>query len=291
MSKCKLIVNKLSGNADKVADLSEVEQLLREKYGEVDKIYIDSDNDVKMKEEIGGYDALAVCGGDGTLNSAVNAVQGTGLELVYVPCGTLNDTAKSLRLAKELSDTDRRIRRVDMGQIGDTMFAYVLAGGTFTEIGYRTKIGHKKKFKLLAYLAMVLKTYKIHRIKAKITLDGETREGEYTLIMAIKSARCFGFRFNKRFVHNDGKGQLLLIKSPRFNGIFGKIAIFFPFFRAFFMGLRKPINGKTMYFNDFRQATLEIEGETDFTVDGEKLVLSGENELKILRQKLNLVVY
>ena len=140
MSKCKLIVNKLSGNADKVADLSEVEQLLREKYGEVDKIYIDSDNDVKMKEEIGGYDALAVCGGDGTLNSAVNAVQGTGLELVYVPCGTLNDTAKSLRLAKELSHTDRRIRRVDMGQIGDTMFAYVLAGGTFTEIWYRTKI-------------------------------------------------------------------------------------------------------------------------------------------------------
>lgn len=291
MLKCKLIVNKLSGNAKKVACIDDIEMLLTEKYGQVDKVFIDPEHDIKMIDEIDGYDALAVCGGDGTLNSAINAVEGTGLDLVYVPCGTLNDAAKSLRLAKELPRSDRRIRRVDMGQVKDTMFAYVLAGGTFTAIGYKTKIQTKKQFKIFAYLAMVLKTYKVHRIKAKITLGERVLEDEYTLIMAINCSRCFGFKFNKKFSHNDGRGQLLLIKSPRHNGFLGKIEIFFPFFRAFFMGFKKEKDGKKLKFLDFTSASIELENETDFTVDGEKLVLDGKNELKILKQKLNLIVY
>lgn len=291
MLKCKLIVNKLSGNAHKVANVKDVKGLLAEKYGLVDTVFIDPEHDIKMKEEISGYDALAVCGGDGTLNSAINAVEGTKLDLVYIPCGTLNDTAKSLRLVKELSRSDRRIRRVDMGQVGDTMFAYVLAGGTFTAIGYKTKVRTKKHFKILAYLAMVFKTYKIHRIHAKIRLGERLLEDDYTLIMAINCSRCFGFKFNKKFSHNDGQGQLLLIKSPRHNGFLGKLEIFFPFFRAFFIGMRKEADGKRLKFLDFREASIELAGETDFTVDGEKLTLQGENELRILRQKLNLVVY
>ena len=268
-----------------------MERLLSEEYDSVDVVCIDEKCNVKIKDEIGGYDALAVCGGDGTLNSAINAVKGKGMALYYIPCGTLNDTAKCLRLAKELSDTERRIRRVDMGQVGDTRFAYVFAGGTFTEIGYKTKIKTKKRFKILAYMMMVLRTYKVHRIKAKIELPDKTFEDEYTLIMAINSSRCFGFSFNKRYCHNDGKGQLLLIKSPRFNGLIGKIEIFFPFFKAFFMGLRKERDGKKMKFLDFTDAKITFENAETFTVDGEKIELDGENDLKILKQKLNLMVY
>lgn len=292
MSRCKLIVNKLSGNAHKVASLEDVNGLLREKYDEVDVVYIDPEHDIKMSEEVEGYDGLAVCGGDGTLNSAINAISGKNIDLTYIPCGTFNDAARSLRLAKKLRKGDRRIRRVDMGQIDNTMFAYVLAGGIFSPIGYKTKNSHKQRFKIFAYLAQVLKEYKINRIRAKITLtEDRILEDEYTLIMVINSRRCFGFPFNKIYRHNDGRAQLLLIKAPESDGLLGKIKVFFPLFRAFFIGFRSDYDHKNLKFLTIDQAFLELESETEFTVDGEKLLLKGGNYVKILRQKLNLVVY
>lgn len=292
MSKCKLVINKLSGNAKRVASLEDINELLKEKYTEVDCAYIDGNNDIKICDEIEGYDGLAVCGGDGTLNSAINAISGKNMELTYIPCGTFNDAARSMLLAKKLRKGDRRIRRVDLGQIGDTMFAYVLAGGIFSPIGYETKTKHKKRFKIFAYLSKVLKEYKIHRINAKITLtEDRILQDEYTLIMVINSRRCFGFKFNKIYRHNDGRAQLLLIKAPTSDGLWGKIKVFFPLFRAFFIGFRSDYDKENLKFLTIDQAFLELESETEFTVDGEKLTLSGGNYIKILRQKLNLVVY
>ncbi|MGN1042103.1 MAG: diacylglycerol/lipid kinase family protein [Christensenellales bacterium] len=290
MQRCKLVVNTLSGNADNLKKLGDVESFLKEKY-DVNTIFIDENNDVSIKDEAYDCDVLAVCGGDGTLNSAVNAVADKGIDLLYFPCGTLNDTAKNMRLAKKLSKGNRRIRYVDMGKIGDTKFAYVLAGGTFTEIGYATQIKHKKHFKLLAYLFQVFKTYRIHRIKAEIKVNDRIISDEFTLIMAINCSRCFGFRFNKRYVHNDGKAQLLLIKSPPHNGILGKIEIFFPFFKAFFMGLRNETDGKILKFIDFTDAEITVDGSVPFTVDGEKIILTDKNELHILQKDLKLIVY
>ena len=292
MTKCKFIVNRLSGHAKKSADVESLTARLKKHYDEVDVAYIDEDNDLRMSEEIVGYDALAVTGGDGTLNSAVNAVRRSKMELFYIPSGTLNDAGQSLRLAKKLAADKKTVRKIDIGQVGDKMFAYVFAGGIFTEIGYATDLKRKKHFKLLAYLDMVFKTYKVHRIKARIEVDDRgVLEDEFALIMAINSTRCFGFTFNKRFSHNDGKAQLLLIKSPKHDNFLGKIALFFPLFRTFFIGYKEERHGRWVRFYDFTHLNLTLEDTTDFTVDGEKLTLSGENEIKIWKRKLNLVVF
>ncbi len=290
MRRCKLVINMLSGNAKNRVRVEDVADFLRESY-EVTIIKIDENNDVPIGSLTDDCDVLAVCGGDGTLNSAVNAIEGKNIDLLYIPCGTLNDTAKNMHLAKKLSGGDRKIRMVDMGKVGDTKFAYVLAGGTFTEIGYATKIKAKKHFKILAYLFKVLQTYKVHRIKAKIELKDRIIEGEFTLVMVINCARCFGFRFNRRYVHNDGQAQLLLIKSPKVGGFFGKVAIFFPFFRAFFLGLKKEQDGETLKFLDVSDLKITLSEEKTFTVDGEKISLNGENEVSILKRDLKLIVY
>lgn len=281
----------MSGNAKCAEKEREWIELIASTYDEVHTIYIDTEHNINMSDEINGYDALAVCGGDGTLNSAINAVKGTKLDLIYIPTGTLNDTAKSLRLAKELSADNKRIRKVDLGCVNSTMFAYVLAGGTFTPIGYRTKIKRKKRIKIFAYFLEVLKEYKINHIKANINVNGENFSGEYTLIMAINSSRCFGFNFNKLFSHNDGKGQLLLIKAPKGNGFFAKIKIFFPLFRVFFMKMKKEKYGKNIKFITFRKAQITFEEPQTFTIDGEKILLEGTADIKILQRKLSLVVF
>ncbi len=303
MKSCKLIVNDLSGNALKCNKESELVKILKNDYDVVDVEHITTTNNLNMGKSCGGYNCLAVCGGDGTLNSALNAIAKEGQELIYIPCGTLNDTAKSLKLAKELSVDNRKIRRIDIGEVNDTKFSYVCAGGTFTPIGYKTKIKTKKKVKVLAYLLMVLKEYKIHNIKANITANN--KEGfplfdnkkqmeffdEYTLVMVVNSKRCFGFNFNKLFTHNDGKAQLILIKAPKNKGIIGKITVFFPFFRVFFMGVDKEINGKYIKYLTIDSGKIQLDKEYDFTIDGEKIQLEKENDIKIIKKGLKMVVF
>lgn len=291
MTKCKLIINRMSGNSKSKEKEQEWVNLIKGSYNIVDTIYIDPEHNINMAEEIAGYDALAVCGGDGTLNSAINAIKNTRIDLIYIPSGTLNDTAKSLCLAKKLSSENKRIRRVDMGCVNNTMFAYVVAGGTFTPIGYQTKIKTKKKIKIFAYFLEVLKEYKIHHIKAKVEINGKTFEDEYTLIMAINNTRCFGFNFNKLFAHNDGKGQLLLIKAPKGSGLFAKIKIFFPLFRVFFMKMRKEKEGEIIKFISFKEAKFTFDKPYTFTIDGEKIELEKEVNIRILQRKLKLVVF
>ena len=65
MAKCRLVVNKLSGNANKKINVEDVENLLKESFEQVDVSFIDEDHDVLIKDLVDGYDALAVCGGDG----------------------------------------------------------------------------------------------------------------------------------------------------------------------------------------------------------------------------------
>jgi len=290
VAKCKLIINKLAGNSQKTEDMNKILDVLTENYNIIDTVYIDENNNVKMRDEIVGYDALAVCGGDGTLNSAINAVRDKNIRLIFMPCGTLNDKSKSMKLAKKYSGS-KKIRRFDIGKVGDTMFAYVFAGGTFSPIGYQTKRKDKKRFKRLAYFSMIFREYKVHRIRAKIGLENRTLQDVYTLLMVVNSHTCFGFNFNKMHVHNDGKAQLLLIKAPKSDGFLGRLKIFFPFFRAFFIGFRHEVDKKNLKFITIRCAELDLDGKYTFTVDGEKLDITGKHRIEILRQKLNLIVY
>lgn len=291
MTRCKLIINKMSGNCISGSREKDWVELLKESYDIVDTVYIDAQNDIRMVDELDGYHALAVCGGDGTFNSAINATKNTGLELIYIPAGTLNDAAKGLRLTKRLRAGNKRIRRVDMGRVNDRMFAYVVAGGTFTPIGYRTKNNVKKRLKALAYIMQVLREYKIHRIKAKVEANGKVYQDEYTLVMAINNTRCFGFNFNKLYSHNDGQAQLLLIKAPKGQGLGAKIKIFFPLFRVFFMKMRKEKEGKALTFITFKKAKFTFDKPQTFTVDGERLQLGNTAEISILQRKLKLVVF
>ena len=291
MKRCLLLINKISGNCSRAMNNPDVYNTLRKAYDVVDTLYIEENSPVDIKRNISGYDALAVCGGDGTFNNAINSIRDKKLDFIYIPCGTLNDPAKTLQLTSKLRDENRSIRRVDIGEIGGTLFSYVAAAGSFTAIGYKTNIKMKKKIKVLAYLFEVLREYKVHHIKAKIQTENSCHEGVYTLIMAINSQRCFGFNFNKMYDHRSGKAHLLLIKAPKGKGLLSMIKMFFPFFRAFFIGFKKPYKSKNIVFEEFSQAKVSLEDVRTFTIDGEKIDMKGEFDINIHKQKIKLYVY
>jgi len=275
MKKCLIIINDAAGGSKKIS-FEKVEKCLGEAYAYTRSGFSDSLN-------YEGYDAVAICGGDGTLGSVLGKIYDKPIEVWYFPSGTLNDKAKAARYDHALTKCpscggSAKGKQAVVGFIGDDsgkhLFAYVFAAGAFTPIGYKADVEKKKKFGIGAYLVQVLKEYKIHRIKADIDVCDKHYEGEFALIMFVKSPRCFGFRFNKAFDAESASGHLVAIRSPKHNGLLGKIEMFFPFFRVFFMGLKREREGKII-FKKVYNASVFHEEQVDYCRDGELKKSSG----------------
>ena len=266
--RCVIVINRLSGNGNR-ADERTLKSAFERGYS-VDFYYI---TQKQMLKDFSAYERIVVCGGDGTLNGILNSKMRDDVEIIYLPYGTLNEFYKG-------GIKDNHFLK-DICFANDLYFSYVMAAGIFTPIGYCVNDKKKRKYKALAYISHVVKEYKIHRIKAKLTTQDYCDEGEYSLIMAIDSPRCFGFRFNRLFKTDDGIMHLLAIRAPKNNGLIGKIKIFFPLFRAFFVGFNKSYHSKNMEFRPYDKLTISLNEDVDFDVDGEKKTLGGDVNLGI----------
>lgn len=272
---CLILINKLSGNSESI-NVESLKEKLSNLYQKFEVKYIPEDLETLKMAEYGG---VAVCGGDGTLNHIINTSLPDFTSLYYIPCGTLNEVYNSQK--------ESVLNLV--GHAGDVLFSYVCATGTFTPLGYAVNIKSKKRFKALAYIASVIKEYKVNDIWARLKVDGDVYDGEYTLIMLLNSPRCFGFRFNR--LYHKGEMCLLTIKSPGKNNLLNKIRIFFPFFRAFFIGFNKPYKSKNMLFTPFKEVDLELLSPTTFCVDGEKYEIGKTIGINItkLKNPINII--
>ena len=274
MKNCAIIINRLSGNSGAV-DVDGLKNLFGKKY-HTQVIYIYEET---ILGDLSSYERVVVCGGDGTLHTVINCKLSSSVELVYLPYGTLNEIQHNTA-----DDT----HFAEVGKAGGKYFTYVCAAGIFTPLGYIVATKNKKRWKKLAYLSKILKEYRVHRINAQLELNGETHRGEYSLIMAIDSPQCMGFKFNKMFKSDDGIFHLLTIKSPKHNGLFGKISLFFPLFRAFFVGFKKAYHSKNILFEPCTSLNVKLESPVAFDMDGERVEMHDEFNIGIEKQKYDI---
>jgi YegS/Rv2252/BmrU family lipid kinase len=170
-------------------------------------------------------DTVVCCGGDGTFNETINGVlrSGADVELGYIPAGSTNDFAASLKLPTNVLQAARDIaegnaQSYDVGKFGDRYFSYVASFGTFTRSSYATPQSIKNALGHTAYLLEgIQELSQIRPTHVRLELDDEVVEDDF-IFGAISNSLSIGGILTldpKQVDMRDGKFELLLVRSPR----------------------------------------------------------------------------
>lgn len=180
----------------------------------------------RLVAEHGARMDLIVCiGGDGTFNETITGLLQSGLDvpLGYIPAGSTNDFANSLKLPTDVMKAawaimDGKPVAYDVGRFGDRYFSYVASFGIFTRTSYSTPQNLKNALGHLAYILEGTKELtQIKSVHVKLEMDQETVEGDY-LFGAISNSTSVGgiLTLNANLVDmSDGLFEVLLIRAPK----------------------------------------------------------------------------
>lgn len=227
------------------------------------------------------YDIVVACGGDGTLHQVVNGIMKSGANPIVglLPFGTCNDVAKTLKIPFNLDkaiDCILRLNTTDYDLIfdGQNYISYSMATGYLTKCAYSSTRKSKKAIGKFAYIFSALKNiFKFQSLPLTITYDGIRIHGKFLYFMLISGETAGGFKLNKNASIDNGKVQMVLIKSK---GLIGLIN----FAKLFLFGIKSISKSKNVIVKEVEQVEIENHSNTPFIVDGEKA--------KFLKKSLNV---
>jgi diacylglycerol kinase (ATP) len=166
-----------------------------------------------------GVSALVVCGGDGMVHLAVQALAGTGTALGIIPAGTGNDVARYFDLPRKdvLAAADRviagRTRTIDLARSGDKYFVSVLAAGFDAIVNERANRMTWPKGQMRYNLATLAELRTFEPIPYTLELDGVTRRLD-AMLVAVGNGPSFGggLRITEGALFDDGMLDVVIIK-------------------------------------------------------------------------------
>jgi YegS/Rv2252/BmrU family lipid kinase len=179
----------------------------------------------KIREEAGNFDRIVCSGGDGTLDEVVTGMiqSGKDVPIGYIPAGSTNDFANSIRLPKGMTEAAKtavtgREFPCDVGYFNGDTFVYVAAFGLFTEVSYQTSQQMKN---ILGHVAYILEGAKhlmdIPSYQMKVEYENQVIEDKFIFGMITNSLSVGGFKgiTGSDVELDDGVFEVTLIKNPR----------------------------------------------------------------------------
>ena len=269
------IVNPSSGKGNISEYVTKIRKNLEKQNMQLDLYFTKKEYNAKniIIDHIEQADLILVCGGDGTFNEVVSAIMELNIKdisIAYIPMGTTNDLAKSLKMPiKDVSITKNllksKARVLDVGRLNDDKyFCYVAAFGVMTDVAYKTSQKAKNKYGRLAYYLNAIKELiKIPTYKVKIAFDDEEIEGEFIYGGISNSESIAGFKwFNTEDIDlADGKFEAIFIRKPK--KLLGYFRLLSDFRHKDYM-----VNRDFVYFKA-NKITISTEKNLDWTIDGE----------------------
>ncbi len=169
---------------------------------------------------------LVVCaGGDGTFNETVCGLLASGAQIPvgYIPCGSTNDFANTLKLPTNVLRAARSIvegtpQILDIGQFGSRYFTYVASFGAFTKASYATPQNVKNALGHAAYiLGGIQELGQIRATRVRIETEDRVIEDDFLFGAVCNSTSVGGILTldPKQVDMADGKFELLLLRAPK----------------------------------------------------------------------------
>ena len=170
-------------------------------------------------------DLIVCCGGDGTFNETISGMLSVGADvpLGYIPAGSTNDFAASLKLSGNVMQAAQDILEgqpitYDVGKFGDRYFSYVASFGAFTKASYATPQSIKNALGHTAYLLEgISELSQIKNEHVRMEIDGQVVEDDF-LFGAISNSTSVGgiLTLSPDVVDlADGQMEILLVRAAR----------------------------------------------------------------------------
>lgn len=286
--KALLIVNPIAGKQAAKNNIFKIMEVLSKKYDLTVHITESATDAKETAAQAQGFDAVICCGGDGTLGQTVAGLltMKERPDIGYLPCGTANDVATTLKLSRDLSKSAKQVidgtpKPHDVGTFNGKPFIYVASFGTFSKVSYETPQDFKNIFGHMAYLISGIGDL-ANLCSEDVTVVFDRKARRYrniTLLLVNNTASIGGLaKLNSNtYCLDDGKFELILIKKPKDIGQLQNV---------FFNVLNGNYNGRDVIVHHVSKAQIRLDHPVAWTLDGE----FGGNHDKVTIEVLNKAV-
>jgi YegS/Rv2252/BmrU family lipid kinase len=242
------------------------------------------------REKAGEVDLVVCAGGDGTFNETISGILESGLDIPvgYIPCGSTNDFAASLKLPTNVLQAAKDIVSgepvtYDVGLFGDRYFSYVASFGAFTKASYATPQNMKNTLGHMAYiLGGISELSQIRKEHIRIELDDQVIEDDFIFGAVSNSTSMAGILTldPKQVDMRDGKFELLLVRAPKNLVEIGECI----------QALQtQKYNCAMMTFLSAQNLTVYTKAEMPWTLDGERADGHERVEIRNLHHAIRLM--
>lgn len=280
-------------NTEKIpkTDLRELEELLGTAgFTKVKIVTVQRGSDAKgaaAKAVKHGVETVVVCGGDGTVRAAAEALVGTRAALAVVPRGTANLFASGLGLPSDIDDVvgliaSQERRTIDTATLNGKTFC-VMAGVGFDVRMLDGAEDGKERMGTLAYVASGVRAAR-HRtlFAATVMVDGEEfYDGQVSCILVGNAGRLkAGMEAFPGASPTDGLVHIAIVTATglrQWGGILAAAAV------------RKPEWSRNALLSEGKEITVSFAEKHHFELDGGVKTRAKRLEFKVRPRSLHVV--
>ncbi|MGL5150477.1 MAG: YegS/Rv2252/BmrU family lipid kinase [Clostridium sp.] len=271
MKKVKLIYNPYSGENAILSELDKIFKIHQEAGYQIIPYRIQRDRDLveSLNDVDSSYAYVLVAGGDGTVDSVVNAMKQKNINIPIgiLPVGTANDFAKFIGMPFNIGKACEKIIKsvpisLDIGKINEKYFINVASTGLFTDVSQKTDVNLKNTIgKLAYYLKGIEELPNFRKLKVSLKSKEIQFDGEMYLLLIFNGQTAGNFKLATRADVSDGLLDVIVFKAV-------PIIEMIPLFIKVLKG--EHLNSDRVIY--FKTNELHIESKEDIVtdIDGEK---------------------
>ena len=294
--KCLFLYNPNSGRGKVAKKTAYIRRKLEERYEVVNIVETSSAQDMEARAREGAedYDVILFSGGDGTFNNVLQGIGERDVQLGYIPGGTVNDVARSLKIPRSVKGALKVIlkgnsARLDCMRVNKTHYAmYVAAAGAFTAITYETSQKRKKLFGRIAYIFRgIRKNMKLDIFPVRCECGKDSFEGHSVFLLVMNGKSVGGMPVNRKGSMDDGVLEFALIKQKQKPNVLRRIGKYFSLIFMFLFGAR--IRKRDIRFLRGEHVRIQTRDDVVWDFDGEEGI-RGSVDIEVLRNRVKLFV-